>query len=181
MSENEHIKMQNYKKFNWPLCQDKDTNFKVYICCLGTFIDRMPTIKRKNINSVSIRCPTPGYTVNDYKTIDDYNLDNIHVSTFDDVASSVKDCQEPTEKDIYDILLWAKSQWHKNPNHFIVHCTAGVSRSSAVAILISLLLFGEYKSILDRNLHYPNKLILDIGGKILGIDDLKLDVYKLFD
>ncbi|MDN6846492.1 MAG: hypothetical protein L0L87_02570, partial [Tetragenococcus koreensis] len=48
---------------------------------------------------------------------------------------------------------------HKD-SHFVVHCDAGVSRSSATALAITKELAPEdYQKLLDLGIYFPNVLI----------------------
>lgn len=54
-----------------------------------------------------------------------------------------------------------------------VHCTAGVSRSSALAYILEVQRTGdsdEAVKILNPMVHYPNMLIVEIGEHILDVD-----------
>lgn len=69
-------------------------------------------------------------------------------------------------EDILDIFDWVDKE---DPKKLMVHCWAGVSRSSAVAYLIFYRKYGVKKAnrIIDKRLHRPNSLILDLGMSIL--------------
>jgi len=85
----------------------------------------------------------------------------------------------PTEQDVMDILVEASMMEHGNT--MIIHCKAGISRSTAAAyaILCNALGPGKEQEALDillqiRPTSYPNRLIvayadriLDRGGKML--------------
>jgi len=64
-------------------------------------------------------------------------------------------------------------EFAKGHDNVAVHCTAGVSRSSAMAFLVELQRTGDADvavKVLDHNIHYPNMSIVMIGEHILGID-----------
>src|SRR3972149_3354364 len=105
---------------------------KIHIASLAEVINNIDYIKRNNINLISIR--NTDYS-SEYDIIDNAGLKNLLVVQFDDLLEPLKGRSEkpPEESDIKTILEWSKQKMAENNNDFIVHCTAGVSRSSAVA------------------------------------------------
>lgn len=103
---------------------------------------------------------------------------------FDDVSYPTRFYQAPSRADVEAILTFAKAidpAAHK----VLVHCVAGISRSSAAATLILLQahpdqtadqIFDEIVRI--RRPASPNSLMLELGGDILGRKDELLDAYK---
>jgi len=74
----------------------------------------------------------------------------------------------PTRDHIEPILEFAKGK-----DNMAVHCTGGISRSSAVAFLIECQRTrsaDEAAAILDPKIHFPNRTIIVIGEKILGME-----------
>ena len=59
-------------------------------------------------------------------------------------------------------------------NELVVACQAGVSRSSATAYLIGAKKWGPIAALelLQPAYHYPNRLIVYIGSKLLGNNDI---------
>lgn len=85
---------------------------------------------------------------------------------FDDAAVAVKDYILPTEGDMLTVLEWARSR-----SNIVVHCFAGISRSSSTAMGIAFMKGGmelvrSTVSIPDK--HWPNKLVLSLMDRILG-------------
>ncbi len=82
----------------------------------------------------------------------------------------------PNEELVGTILDWARYK-----DDVAVHCTAGVSRSSAVAMLIDLERDMDLDRVLretfNRDLHAPNELILEIGFTLLGCYPDAMDAY----
>ena len=68
--------------------------------------------------------------------------------------------------------IGAALDWARDKRNVIVHCTAGVSRSSAMAILIDYERDRDIKRVLaetvNPDLHSPNPLVLEHGFSILG-------------
>lgn len=75
------------------------------------------------------------------------------------------------ENDILEIIKFIEAL-KDNTENIIVHCHAGVSRSSAVAMIVAFILTKDFeyaKSIVDiAKYHSPNELVLHIADKILG-------------
>ena len=110
---------------------------------------------------------------NYYSLIDAYQhiFKDVLSVTFDDVTSD--NCAPyvtPSIEDVKSILDWSKDK-----DDIIVHCTAGISRSSAIAYLIE---YEKTKSFLDALetlnyvLHCPNKLIVCQGAAIFKNFDI---------
>lgn len=61
-------------------------------------------------------------------------------------------------------------EWAKGKNPVLVHCAAGISRSSAFAYLIGCLSGQpeEALNVLDARLHWPNKRIVRLGAEYMG-------------
>jgi len=70
----------------------------------------------------------------------------------------------PTREQIAAILDWAKGK-----DGFLVHCKAGISRSSAVAYAIGCQMASasEAFKLLDTSNHRPNELIVRLAADIL--------------
>jgi predicted protein tyrosine phosphatase len=152
---------------------------KIYISSLREVIKNLDYIKKNNINLISIRDTNAEEA---YKPIDDANLKNILVVNFDDILVPFPDRDEkaPEESDIVRILEWAKQKMQENNNDFIVHCTAGISRSSAVAILVQYLQDPEKAlKVINPMLHSPNMKVLELDEKILNTKNIKEPVKKI--
>lgn len=86
---------------------------------------------------------------------------------FDDVAGPYGNSIPPSQEHVKQMLDWSEGK-----EDMVIACHAGISRSSATALLIGLKNWGIDKafSILDRKRHSPNPLIVKYGDGILGID-----------
>ena len=156
------------------------------IYSLQDFIRSMPDIKQKGWNVISLRDTPQGsspYYQALYKRIDGQGFLNIYVATFDDlevedvnVVAAKPYMVIPSMSDIQSILDWAKQKWEENHKPFAVHCTGGVSRSSAIAVLIGKMLSNSYTGIFNPQYHSPNTTILDYGGHYLGDENLRDDL-----
>ena len=140
---------------------------KISIASLRNVIDNIDYIKRSNLNLISIRDSNDNPL---YDIIDNAGLKNLLAITFDDLTDWVDRVERPpTEDDIKTILEWAKQKMTENSNDFIVQCTAGISRSSAVAILVQYLQDPtKALKVINPILHSPNEKILEIGDKLLN-------------
>jgi predicted protein tyrosine phosphatase len=147
---------------------------KIMIAMVREVADKIDFIKRNNINLISIRDTSAGTNQVYYDIIDNAGLQNLLVVQFDDLVEFLppqynRSELPPSEENIKTILEWAKQKMKENNNDFIVHCTGGVSRSSAVAILIQYLQDPEGAlKVIDPVLHSPNEKVLELGDKYLN-------------
>ena len=146
---------------------------------LQEFIRNMPDIKQNGWNVISLRDTPEGssaYYQSLYQRIDGQAFPNIYVAIFDDLE--LDDPAKPynvfpSMTEVKSILDWAKQKWEENHKPFAVHCTGGISRSSAIAALIGKMLRNSYAGIFNPRYHNPNKTILDFGGHYLGDENLR--------
>jgi protein-tyrosine phosphatase len=85
----------------------------------------------------------------------------------------------PTYLNVKNILDWTKDKCNEN---IIVHCTMGISRSSAIAYLINyqrLQIASHAIELLDPKRHAPNKLICRHGVTYFGNTEI-FDKVQLF-
>lgn len=155
---------------------------KIIISCLAEVAGNIDFINRNDINLISIR----DFGHNDlYDVIDNAGLKNLLVVQFDDLLEDLppqynRQEHPPRESDIAAILEWAKKKMSENSNDFIVQCTAGISRSSAVAILVSYLRDpSNALKVINPMFHSPNEKVLEIGEKLLNTKDIKAPTEKL--
>lgn len=152
----------------------------VWIMSLDSFVEQMDSIKQSGSSVVSIRDHLMGRNEEKYKLIDAQSFERIFVATFDDLETNTEKRNMPTsfpkENDIHEILAWAKMVWEDSGKNFVIHCTAGISRSSAMAILISQMIEGSYEGVIDPNIHSPNYRVLEYGETYLGTDHVQNDV-----
>jgi predicted protein tyrosine phosphatase len=119
-------------------------------------------------NIISIRDPKVSSKDTIYASIDKSFSENkcksLFVSRFDDITSNVPGYFLPQYEHIENILNYTKDI----PDDIIVHCTAGISRSSAICYLIAYqkrLDATRAIKYIDINLHMPNPLIVNYGAK----------------
>jgi Predicted protein tyrosine phosphatase len=95
------------------------------------------------------------------------NAKSIYAVIFDDSNIAFDGTKAPTTEDIRGIL-----EWSMDKDDLLVHCTAGVSRSSAVAFLIESARTNPFEAlkILNPRTHEPNELIIRIGAKLISSD-----------
>lgn len=86
---------------------------------------------------------------------------------FDDVYDQRKhsDYKLPSMADVKSVIEWSRGK-----DQILVHCHAGISRSSAMAYLIACDKVGAQAAVgvLNPFLHWPNPLIVKMGGEFLG-------------
>lgn len=134
--------------------------------------------KKTDFNIVSIRSTELPQTT--YDAFDECrgNYEDIIIECFDDIISPQVGYTVPTEEHVRRILKWAMSR-----EQLAVHCTAGVSRSSAIAYLIACQRSSpkEALKILDPMKHSPNRLILYLGAEVLGNEEIMLEYMFWFN
>jgi len=84
---------------------------------------------------------------------------------FDDINTEFKTLRTPKIEDVQKALQWAK----EGKEDVLVSCHAGVSRSAAIAYVLAA---SEYLpedaiGVLNPERHQPNRLIVEIGSKLL--------------
>jgi predicted protein tyrosine phosphatase len=94
---------------------------------------------------------------------------------FDDLIRPERDRIAPTRKDVERLLAFGREVGATPNAHLLVHCLAGVSRSTAAAALILMQANPELSAtaVLDavvaiRPCAWPNLLILELGDALLG-------------
>lgn len=119
--------------------------------------------KKTNFDIVSIRSTIP-YSA--YKEIDSAykNYKSIFISTFDDIEHFEEGLNLATKEQVGEILNWSEDK-----DNILVHCTAGISRSSAIAYLIAVKKSGIKNAVkvLNFEKHSPNRHIVKVGAGIM--------------
>jgi predicted protein tyrosine phosphatase len=77
--------------------------------------------------------------------------------------------------EVRSILSWVKNQDIKDETKVLVHCHAGVSRSSALAWLILIQSGVEWTQAFqslfkNRSQIWPNKVVMSLGAEFLNLD-----------
>ena len=98
------------------------------------------------------------------------------VRRFDDIWVEEEGKVLPTKEDVETIIRHVQEIY---PSNLIVHCYAGVSRSTAIAYLLACLEKEPDDAIkmLNPMIHYPNELIVKLGSEILNNPRI-LEVYE---
>lgn len=81
------------------------------------------------------------------------------------------DSTAPNEENVQQIIDFARE--NKDAKHILSHCHAGISRSSAAAIIFAAAngedVFKFVHTIMnERPIIYPNRLMMDIAAGLLG-------------
>lgn len=94
------------------------------------------------------------------------NAKSFVVLEFHDFWKLIPGVQLVTKDDVQKALDFAKDK-----EEIIVACAAGISRSSATAYIIarSEASKDEAMTILNKEVHWPNRLVLEYGERILGL------------
>lgn len=134
--------------------------------------------KKTNYNIVSIRDPEDADEIHQIFKRYKENYQSVFPAIFDDIQFAIKGYTAPDEGKIKDIL-----EWSRNKNNLLVHCNAGISRSSAIAYLIACTQKepAEAIKVLDPAMHWPNRLIVEIGSKVLGNPEIIQTLNEKYD
>jgi len=149
------------------------------VMSIDEMVDNLSRIKELDLNVISIRDSESGRSEQmrqAYATIDSAGLGNLYVEIFDDLAEPFEQKMGlvfPQSEHVSGILDWAKQKWEENGKRFVVHCTGGVSRSSAIAMLINQMIMNDYRAGWDIKLHSPNHKVLEYGEQHLGVEPFK--------
>lgn len=86
----------------------------------------------------------------------------------------------PTKEDVQLCLDFVANQ---QPENLLIHCDAGVSRSSAIAYVIACTMDTPEEAIklLNPMLHMPNERIIRYGAELLGNSEVWLEYQKFGD
>jgi predicted protein tyrosine phosphatase len=89
---------------------------------------------------------------------------SIYVVKFDDVESA-REGIGPSRTQIKELL-----EWSVDKTNILVHCHAGIGRSSATAYLIACQTLPPREAVKmwDISRHYPNLAVLKFGAEILN-------------
>jgi len=88
---------------------------------------------------------------------------------FDDVDGPIDGLVAPQRAHVAAALDWARGK-----SNFLIACRAGISRSSATAVVLRASQCSpvEALEVLTPGMHYPNPLIICHGEEILGLHGL---------
>lgn len=105
-------------------------------------------------------------------------FDYVHTGTmlplfFYDLARPVEGFQSPTVADAREIIQYTRDEFFsRNSTRMLIHCHAGISRSSAAAIIaakaIGLGMHEYIPRLAQNNNIHPNSLMLKLAGEIFG-------------
>ena len=102
-----------------------------------------------------------------YDDFDDFKdcYNDIIVETFDDIIQPRKGLKMAEMAQIHRILQWAKGK-----DNIMVHCSAGICRSSAVAYLIECMTKPPEQAVKILNIkqHYPNEWVVKLGSQLFN-------------
>ena len=102
---------------------------------------------------------------------------------FDDVEESVPGLglRGATRGDVQQAIEWCRD---KDLDQLVVHCQQGISRSAAMALVITcshgIAPREAFDMLISPRLHNPNRLILSLGRQILGQDAIIDEFFARF-
>lgn len=88
--------------------------------------------------------------------------------TFDDLSFEM-DGFSVFNKPMANQILSFVDAYKSTINHFIVHCTAGISRSAAVGFVLEKYLNGCDAHLFKEGRHIPNKLVYKLMSNSFGL------------
>jgi predicted protein tyrosine phosphatase len=93
---------------------------------------------------------------------------------FFDLSEERKTHRGPIAEDVVHAIEWYKKIQRATWNDVVVTCTAGISRSAAMAFVLECVdkTPQEASQVWNPRLHYPNKLIVRLGAEILSKPDM---------
>ncbi len=108
---------------------------------------------------------------------------------FHDIIEPLPDLLPPTRRDVEQLLTFGRELRQPSLSHLLVHCHAGVSRSTAAAALILAQAFPDrpardaLEAVVRLRPHaWPNLRILEFGDELLGRDgeivDAAAQIYR---
>jgi len=141
---------------------------------IADLIRRKPT----GLNIVSIRSSC--LPDSEYAFFDEFrgNYKDVIVEKFDDITAPEDGWIVPGAEHVRRILGWSEEK-----GNIAVHCTAGISRSPAIAYLIACQRISPQQAvkILDPAMHSPNRLIIKLGMEVMGDEAVMTEYVKWFD
>jgi predicted protein tyrosine phosphatase len=101
---------------------------------------------------------------------------------FDDVESEFEDYQHPTQVDAQTILDFVRANINEP---MLIHCWQGISRSTAVGLLVCALCYGvgcaREELLKIRPKACPNTLLCDHLGYLAGLGKELFEIAMSFD
>lgn len=113
---------------------------------------------------VFITSPHEPYAVPGSATIAERSR-SILMLQFDDIEGPADGYLHPRAQHVKEVLAWIGDK-----DNLLVSCQMGISRSSAMAVIImaSRGSLVDALSILQPEIHHPNPLLIEIGEAVLG-------------
>lgn len=96
------------------------------------------------------------------------NIKEVLYLTFDDLTFNIDGFtlfNKSMSKEIKSFV----DTYKQTVNHFVIHCTAGISRSAAIGFIIAKYLNGDDSYLFKEGRHIPNKLVYEIMSNTFGL------------
>jgi predicted protein tyrosine phosphatase len=106
----------------------------------------------------------PGEVSEAIRGIERVAADRLHLK-FHDLDQPFRDARIPDRRDVERALEWSRGR-----RALIVSCTAGISRSPALAYVLrcAAMAPAEAARALDERSHFPNPRIIELGAELLA-------------
>ena len=92
-----------------------------------------------------------------------------------DIPEDVPGFDAPTKQQVREIIEYAQNEFfHRNSTRMLIHCHAGISRSSAAAIIVAKTVGLDVPAFISQlcetnNIH-PNPRMISLAGEFFGND-----------
>lgn len=97
---------------------------------------------------------------------------------FDDISEPFYGFRVPEESHVVEIIDFAKTQaFSRNASSMIIHCDAGISRSSAAAVIVAATVTDNIEAYIsslfnEGYMYHPNYKMIKMFEKITGREDI---------
>lgn len=97
---------------------------------------------------------------------------------FDDISEPALGYQPPNRSQVVEIVDFAKTQvFSRNASSVIIHCDAGISRSSAAAVIVAATVTDTVESYIasmfyEGYMYHPNYRMIKLFEEMTGREDI---------
>jgi len=138
--------------------------------------DAIAKVRRQpgELDVVSIR--DPGHAIDFRDECQDLLVLEFHDACHDNGRFRA-DVTVPSRKHVSEAIEWCRER-----ESVLFHCAGGVSRSSALAVVVAcangMPAAEAFSTVLNPMLHFPNPIIIGLGAEILGMPEIVEEAKK---